>query len=62
MVHPTMFASQWFITLFSYSLPFDVVLRIWDIFMLEARRNCGGRGRRMLSLRLFCSRRFAALV
>lgn len=39
MVHPTMYASQWFITLFSYSLPFDVVLRIWDIFMLEARRT-----------------------
>lgn len=37
MVHPTMYASQWFITLFSYSLPFDVVLRIWDIFFLEAR-------------------------
>ena len=31
----TMYATQWFITLFSYSLPFDVVLRIWDVFMLE---------------------------
>jgi hypothetical protein len=30
-----MYASQWFITVFSYSLPFHVVLRIWDIFMLE---------------------------
>ena len=34
-IHPSMYASQWFITLFTYSLPFDVVLRIWDIFMLE---------------------------
>lgn len=32
---PTMYATQWFITLFSYSLPFDVVLRIWDVFMME---------------------------
>lgn len=38
MVHPTMYASQWFITLFSYSLPFDIVLRIWDVFMLEGMK------------------------
>lgn len=30
-----LFATQWFITVFSYNLPFDVVLRIWDIFLLE---------------------------
>ena len=28
---PTMYATQWFVTLFSYSLPFDIVLRIWDV-------------------------------
>ena len=27
-------AAQWFITIYSYSLPFDMVLRIWDVFML----------------------------
>jgi hypothetical protein len=27
-----------YITVFSYSLPFPVVLRIWDIFMLEVGR------------------------
>ena len=34
-IHPSMYASQWFITVFSYSLPMKTVLRIWDIFMLE---------------------------
>lgn len=34
-IHPSMYASQWFITVFSYSLPWDVVLRVWDCFMLE---------------------------
>ena len=33
-----MYATQWFITLFSYSLPFDVVLRIWDVAMLEGTK------------------------
>jgi hypothetical protein len=33
-----MYATQWFVTLFSYSLPFDVVLRIWDIAMLEGTK------------------------
>ena len=34
-VIPTMFCSHWFITLFAYTLPFDHLLRIWDIFFLE---------------------------
>ena len=33
-----MYATQWFITLFSYSLPFDVVLRIWDVLMVEGTK------------------------
>jgi hypothetical protein len=35
---PSMYATQWFVTLFSYSLPFDVVLRIWDVAMLEGTK------------------------
>lgn len=31
----SVFASQWFITLFSYSIPFDMVARIWDLFFLK---------------------------
>ena len=28
-------SMQWFITNFSYNLPFRVLLRIWDVFLLE---------------------------
>lgn len=34
-VHPTMFCSHWFITLFAYTLPFDHLLRVWDVLFLE---------------------------
>ena len=34
-VHPTMYCSHWFITLFAYALPFDHLLRVWDVFFLE---------------------------
>ena len=34
----SMYATQWFVTLFAYSLPFDVVLRIWDVMMLEGTK------------------------
>ena len=34
----SMYATQWFITLFLYSLPFDTCLRIWDIFLLEGNK------------------------
>ena len=33
-----MYASQWFITLFSYSFPRDLVTRIWDIYFLEGEK------------------------
>ncbi|KMZ64904.1 hypothetical protein ZOSMA_345G00210 [Zostera marina] len=35
MINPSMYGSQWFITVFSYSFPFPLVLRIWDIFLYE---------------------------
>ena len=31
----SMFASKWLLTIFTYSFPLDVVVRIWDIFMSE---------------------------
>jgi TBC1 domain family member 10 len=34
-VHSSMYVSQWFLTLFVYQFPFPVILRIWDIFVLE---------------------------
>eukprot|EP00945_MAST-04E_sp_MAST-4E-sp1_P007912 g7912.t1 len=35
MMLPSMFASKWFLTIFTYSFPLDVVVRVWDIFMSE---------------------------
>ncbi|KAL0681113.1 hypothetical protein Bca4012_047960 [Brassica carinata] len=35
MINPSMYASQWFITVFSYSFPFHSALRIWDVFLAE---------------------------
>lgn len=32
---PTMYATKWWMTLFTFSLPFSHVVRVWDIFMLE---------------------------
>jgi TBC1 domain family member 10 len=34
-VDHAMYASQWFITVFTYSFPFDLVTRIWDLFLFE---------------------------
>jgi len=34
-VSPQIYATQWFITLFAYNLPFEVVLRLWDILLSE---------------------------
>ena len=35
VISPGMYASQWFITVFSYSFPFHLALRIWDVFLYE---------------------------
>lgn len=32
---PTMYAAQWFITLYTYNFPFEFVTRVWDIFQAE---------------------------
>ena len=34
-VDPSIFASQWFLTLFVYNTPFKLVSRIWDIFFVK---------------------------
>src|ERR1700730_12183090 len=33
-----MYATQWFITLYSYNFPFDIVLRIMDILLHEGTK------------------------
>ncbi|GAA0140114.1 GTPase-activating protein [Lithospermum erythrorhizon] len=35
MINPSMYASQWFITVFAYSFPFPLAIRIWDVFLSE---------------------------
>ncbi|WVZ92991.1 hypothetical protein U9M48_039017 [Paspalum notatum var. saurae] len=35
MINPSMYASQWFITVFLYSFPFHLTLRVWDVFLYE---------------------------
>jgi hypothetical protein len=32
---PSMYATHWFTTVFSYNFPFVLVMRVWDIFLLE---------------------------
>ncbi|GLD96315.1 hypothetical protein PINS_up004998 [Pythium insidiosum] len=34
-MHPTMYLTQWFVTLFSYNFPFEFVTRVWDVFLNE---------------------------
>mmetsp|Transcript_3828 Transcript_3828/g.5651 ORF Transcript_3828/g.5651 Transcript_3828/m.5651 type:complete len:881 (+) Transcript_3828:231-2873(+) len=34
-VHITMFATQWLLTLYTSSFPFDLVTRVWDCFLAE---------------------------
>ena len=36
---PQIYASQWFLTLFSIYFPFEVVVRIWDIYLVEGRKT-----------------------
>jgi hypothetical protein len=35
LVTPTMYASQWFLTIFAYNFPFPLVFRIFDIIFSE---------------------------
>jgi hypothetical protein len=34
-IHITMFATQWLLTMYTSSFPFEVVTRIWDAFLAE---------------------------
>ena len=37
-IFPTMYASQWFFTCFSNCLPFNIVVRIFDCYLLEGEK------------------------
>ena len=34
-VEPTMYASQWFMTVCIYNFPFSSIVRVWDMFLAE---------------------------
>ncbi|KAI9811030.1 MAG: hypothetical protein M1826_003331 [Phylliscum demangeonii] len=38
----TAYGTRWYLTLFSYSIPFAAQLRVWDIFMLLGGGGAGG--------------------
>ncbi len=35
---PSMFASQWFITVFSVNLRYEILVRVFDVFLLEGQK------------------------
>ena len=37
-IFPTMYASQWFFTCFANCLPFNIVVRIFDCYLLEGEK------------------------
>ena len=38
MITATMYATQWYPTMFSIALPFEYTIRIWDLVMVEGFR------------------------
>eukprot|EP00878_Enallax_costatus_P046325 GHUV01056165.1.p1 GENE.GHUV01056165.1~~GHUV01056165.1.p1 ORF type:complete len:110 (+),score=12.21 GHUV01056165.1:82-411(+) len=40
-VVPSMYCTHWFNTIFAYSLPFEQLLRVWDVFLLEGLKVTG---------------------
>lgn len=43
-VGPLLYLPEWFLCLFTRSLPFPIVLRIWDAFLSEGELGMGVRG------------------
>jgi len=37
-IYPTMYASQWFVTCYTNCLPFDIVVRVFDCYLLEGEK------------------------
>lgn len=35
MIEASMYATKWYPTMFSISLPFEFTIRIWDLFMVD---------------------------
>ena len=37
-IQPAMYATQWFMTIFSNNIPLELTLRIWDMFFIEGQK------------------------
>ena len=37
-LHPSMYASQWFITIFAVNFPADILARVWDLFIFQGMK------------------------
>lgn len=37
-IYPSMYASQWFITIFAVNFKFEILVRIFDVFLLEGEK------------------------
>jgi len=37
-IFPSMYATQWFITLYAVNFKFDILVRIFDVFLLEGEK------------------------
>jgi hypothetical protein len=48
MIMPAMYASSWFMTVFSADLPFPLAVRIWDVFLYEGMKVVFGVGLALL--------------
>ena len=35
---PTMWGTQWLMTIYSVNMPFACIIRIWDIFVVEGKK------------------------
>lgn len=38
MIPPAMYATKWFMTIFSTNIPIELTLRIWDVFFIEGQK------------------------
>jgi len=50
MIMPSMYASCWFLTVFSADLSFKLVVRIWDVFLFEGMKIVFQEGMALLKL------------
>jgi len=50
-VQPSMYASQWFLTIFSVNFCFEILAKIWDILLLEGTKTIYRFGLAVLSIK-----------